>query len=136
MSSIIAISILCKNEIIFYKCFIETSRELMESIIFASLDVIDITPSSGYLGNFFSIDQYCTFGLISNTDIKVILICDEYAIPSEITSYQELLQKTHNLFIKHYLNPFQLNAKLTNDSFSKSCEHLIIDFYGNSNKSA
>lgn len=130
-NKVVAVSIIDRNnELIFFwnlqsdsSCY-EISQ--LQTFSFCCLDIIEERQpkSEMFLGHLKSINDLQLIGYVSNTQTKLILICNESST-SDIY-YKDLIVSLYNLFISTRLNPFQsLTTTLQSKSLATNIENSI-----------
>lgn len=119
----------------------------LQNIAFCSIDIIEerkkkfATSAPGsqdlYLGQLLTMSDYKSFGLCSNTFIKLILICDN--ITTENSAIKDILFSLYTFYIQLIQNPFYSitsnnhTTGIQSRVFKLNVQQLIQKFNSNSN---
>lgn len=80
-----------------------------------------------YLGQLLAISDYKSFGLCSNTNVKVIAVCEANTLDS--TYVKELLFAIYSLYTTAVQSPFQVpGGPITSKQFQNGIQQLIQRF--------
>lgn len=85
-----------------------------------------------YLGQLFPIDDYKVFGSYTNTQLKLILVCNHTT--TEVLGMKETTSALWSAFVSAIQNPFQETGKPVRSKRLDAAVQAIVDRHNNLNQ--
>ena len=103
------------------------------SLLFQSSRSIQANePADSYLGYLFSISDYKCFGLVTNTQTKIVAVCD--MATNELGYIRDAVYTVHGFYITAVMNPFQeIGTSLHSKKLRTNIQQIVQKYNNNVN---